>query len=80
MLVRLMNGNVEDLFDEPACNLIARGLAERVQSEESDDALILRAESSGGPAACVGIEMATLEPKAEHAVLKFFRTGRSKSR
>ena len=43
MLIRMKNGTVADVFDEAACGMIARGVAERVHSEESDDALILKA-------------------------------------
>jgi hypothetical protein len=74
----MLNGEVADVFDEVACAMILRGEAERVHSEESDDALILSAENHGGQSACAGIEMATLEPKAECAVLKYIRTRRSR--
>ena len=76
MLVRMKNGNVEYVLDEVACNLINRRLATRFAAEA--DALILKAEEQGGTAACVGIELATLEPKVERSVVKFFRTLRSR--
>jgi hypothetical protein len=69
MLVRMKNGNIEDLYDDVALRFIANGLAER---------LVLKAEDAGGPAATVGIEMAMLEPKPERAVVKYFRTVRSR--
>jgi len=74
----MKNGNVEDLIDEVACGFIARGLAERITSAESADALILKAEDAGGPAATVSIEMAMLEAKQECAVVKYIRTARSR--
>jgi hypothetical protein len=78
MLVQMKNGNVEEVTAEAAAMLIRQGRAERIHSEESYEAMTLSAESHGGPAACVGIEMATLEPKSEHAVVRFVRTARSK--
>jgi len=78
MLVLLKNGEVAEVFDEFAVGMILRGEAEHVQSEESDAALILKAETHGGQAACVGIEMATLEPKKESAMIRFVRTLRSR--
>ena len=73
MLVRMKNGNVEDLYDEVAKRFILQGIAEPLQ-----EAAIINAENNGCAAATVGVEMAVLEPKAEHAVVRFFRTLRSR--
>ncbi len=74
MLVRMKNGNIEDLYDEVARGFVLQGRAEYLK-----DAAVLHAEAQGGVAATVGIETAMLEPqKAEHAVLKFIRTLRSR--
>jgi hypothetical protein len=74
MIVKMKNGNIEDVFEFVGRDLIRRGIAEKLKR----DALVLKAEEQGGAAACVGIEMAIAAPKTEHAVVKFFRTLRSR--
>jgi hypothetical protein len=77
MLVRMKTGCVEDVHDFVGERLIREGRATRVPSKKE---LILQAENAGGPAATVGIEMATLEPKAECAVVRFVRGPKSPRR
>jgi hypothetical protein len=74
MLVQMKNGNVEDLYDHVAKSFIQRGLAVAITPEGQ----ILKAEEQGVPVATVGIEVAMLEPKQEHAVVKYIRTLRSR--
>ena len=78
ILVRMKNGNLENLIDEVALGFLARGAADRVNIELKKEALTLKAESQGGVCACAGIELATLEPKRESAVVRFARTLRSR--
>jgi len=61
----MLNGNIENLYDYVAQQFIAQGRATLVDSE-----------SERG---CKSVELAMMEPKAEHAVVKFFRTLRSRS-
>ncbi len=74
MIVKMLNGNVEDVFKFVGEDLVRRGVA----TEIKNDVAILKAEDNGGAAATVGIEMAVAAPKTEHAVVKFFRTLRSR--
>ncbi len=74
MLVQMKNGNVEDVFKFVGEDLVRRGVA----TEIKNDAAILKAEEQGGAAATVGIEMAVAAPKAEHAVMRFVRSLRSR--
>lgn len=74
MLVRMKTGDIENLLDDVAKAFILQGRAEPLVK----DAAVLIAENHGGAAATVGIEMAVVEPKVEHAVVKFFRTLRSR--
>ena len=74
MIVKMLNGNVEDVYDFVGKTLVQRGLATQVKN----DAAILKAEEQGGAAATVGIEMAVAAPKAEHAVMRFVRSLRSR--
>ncbi len=74
MFVKMLNGNVEEVFKFVGEDLIRRGVA----TEIKNDVAILKAEDNGGAAATVGIEMAVAAPKTEHAVVKFFRTLRSR--
>jgi hypothetical protein len=85
MLVKIKaTGHVEDIFDYKATELIAIGVAEAVAEQQDEPKTCTRPTphvcTVNGP--CNGwprIEMATLEPKAEHAVARFFRTMRSRS-
>ncbi len=74
MFVKMLNGNVEEVFKFVGEDLIRRGVATEIKNDEA----ILKAEDNGGAAATVGIEMAVAAPKTEHAVVKFFRTLRSR--
>ncbi len=75
MIIKMRSGNTEEVYDFVGRDMIARGIAEEVKIDDSTDAL--KAEEQGGPAATIGIEMATLEPKQENAVVRFVRTARS---
>jgi hypothetical protein len=76
MLIRMKSGHTEEVLAEVALALVARGIAERIK--ESADELALNAESHGGIGACAGIELSTLEPKKEAAMVRFIRTKRSR--
>ena len=74
MLIKMKNGNVEDVLKYVGEDLIRRGIA----TEIKNDATILKAEDNGGAAATVSIEMAVAVPKTENAAVRFFRTLRSR--
>lgn len=73
MWVKMLNGNVEDVYDFVGKDLILRGVAVELKT-----AVILKAEDNGGVAATAAIELAIATPKTEHAVVKFLRTFRSR--
>jgi hypothetical protein len=79
MLVRMRNGNVEDLYEFRARKFIKLGWATeyKPQSEQA----ILHAEDQGGQSACAGVEHAIQEQKSERAVIahaQYTRTARSR--
>ena len=74
MFVKMLNGNVEEVFKFVGEDLIRRGVATEIKNDEA----ILKSEEQGGAAATVGIEMAVAAPKAEHAVMRFVRSLRSR--
>ena len=76
MLVRLKNGNVENLSAHRANIFIKLGYASKYVPL-AKDAVLLKAEEQGGAAACAAVELAVYEPKAERAVLTYARTSRS---
>ncbi len=70
--VKLLNGNIEELYDEYAARIVLQGLGKYVDAAEQGTVKFTSGENAG-------IETAMLEPqKAEHAVLKFIRTLRSR--
>jgi hypothetical protein len=69
MLVKMKNGNIEDVYDYVGKQLIARGIAEPIAAETE-------APKTEGRA--VGVEMAVAAPKTENAAVRFFRTLRSR--
>ena len=75
MLVRSKSWGVVEVVDYVGRGMILRG--EATAYPETEQA-ILHAEEQGGPAACIGVEMAVCEPRAERAVLKYVRMPRSK--
>jgi mannitol/fructose-specific phosphotransferase system IIA component (Ntr-type) len=74
MFVKMLNGNVEEVFKFVGEDLIRRGVATEIKNDEA----ILKAEDNGGAAATFGIEIAVAVPKTESAVMRFVRTLRSR--
>ncbi len=63
MLVRMLNGEYANVYDEVGEAMILRGEAKRIDVANKS----------------VAVETTTLEPKMETAVLKFERTPKSRS-